>query len=130
MTVHHARVAFTSLAAAAFVSLLMPGSALAGDPVAGKAVFQSACVVCHANRAGDNKIGPTLFGVVGRKTGSVPEYTYSPANLGANITWTDAELEAYLAAPRAVIPGTKMAYAGVKDATKRADLIAYLDTLK
>jgi cytochrome c len=130
MTVRQARVAFAGLTAAAFGILLMPGAALAGDPTAGKAVFQSNCVVCHANRAGDNKIGPTLFGVVGRKTGSVPEYTYSPANIGANITWTDAELDAYLAAPRAVIPGTKMAYAGVKDATKRADLIAYLDTLK
>ena len=130
MTVRQARVAFTSLTAAGLGALLMPGAALAGDPAAGKAVFGTSCGICHTVKPGDNKIGPTLFGVVGRKTGSVPDYTYSPANLAANITWTDATLDKYLEAPRAMIPGTKMAYAGVKDATKRADLISYLNTVK
>jgi cytochrome c len=132
MIERQARVASASLAAAVFGGLLiaMSGSALAGDPAAGRAVFSSSCGICHTVKPGDNKIGPTLFGVVGRKTGTVPDYTYSSANLTANIIWTDAELDKYLAAPRATIPGTKMAYAGVKDATKRADLIAYLDTLK
>jgi len=130
MTVRHARVAYTSLTAAVLGALLMPGAALGGDPAAGKAVFGTSCGICHTVKPGDNKIGPTLFGVVGRKTGSVPDYTYSPANLAANITWTDATLDKYLEAPRAMIPGTKMAYAGVKDATKRADLISYLNTVK
>ena len=59
-----------------------------------------------------------------------PGYSYSPANEAANLTWDDATLDKYLDAPRAMIPGTKMTYAGVKDAGKRADLIAYLGTLK
>ena len=68
--------------------------------------------------------------MVGRKTGSVPGYTYSPQNQAANLTWDEATLDKYLEAPRAMIPGTKMTYAGLKDAEKRANLIAYLATLK
>jgi cytochrome c len=132
MTEHRARAALTRVTTAVFGSLLMamPGSALAGDPAAGKSVFNSSCGICHTVKPGDNKIGPTLFGVVGRQTGSVPDYTYSVANQNAHLTWTDDELDKYLEAPRTIIPGTKMAYAGVKDATKRADLISYLNTLK
>lgn len=105
-------------------------AANAADAGAGRAVYQSSCEICHSVQPGQNKIGPTLFGVVGRKTGSVPGYKYSVANEKADLTWDDATLEKYLQAPRATIPGTKMTYAGVKDAKKRADLIAYLDTLK
>jgi cytochrome c len=102
----------------------------AGDPAAGKAVFQATCSICHTVQPGQNKIGPTLFGLVGRRTGSVPGYTYSPQNQAANLTWDEATLDKYLEAPRAMIPGTKMTYAGLKDADKRANLIAYLATLK
>jgi len=132
MTLRQAPVAFTGLAIAIFATLLgvMPTSALAGDPVAGKTVFQSSCSLCHSVQPGQNKIGPTLFGVVGRKTGAVAGYSYSPANAAANMTWDDATLNKYLESPRTVIPGTKMTYAGVKDPAKRADLISYLDTLK
>ena len=110
-------------------SLLGP-AALAADAGAGKSAFQSSCSICHSVQPGQNKIGPSLFGVVGRKTGSVTGYSYSPANEAANMTWDDATLDKYLEAPRTVIPGTKMTYAGVKDAGKRGDLIAYLGTLK
>ena len=75
-------------------------------------------------------VGPSLFGVVGRKSGSVPGFRYSPANQSANVTWDQAILDKYLQSPRSVIPGTIMTYAGLKDDTKRADLIAYLATLK
>lgn len=102
----------------------------AGDPAAGKSVFQSTCSICHSVQPGQNKIGPGLFGIVGRKTGSVPGYTYSPQNQAANLTWDPATLDKYLEAPRTMIPGTKMTYAGLKDPQKRADLIAYLATLK
>jgi cytochrome c len=102
----------------------------AADPAAGQAVYRSQCEICHSVKQGRNEIGPSLFGVVGRKTGSEPGYHYSTANMNANITWTPEELDKYLQAPRAVVPGTKMTYGGLKDATKRADLIAYLETLK
>jgi len=118
----------TARAALAFTLLTTP--ALAADPAAGQAVFQSSCGICHSVQPGQNKIGPTLSGVVGRKTGSVPGYTYSPPNQAANLTWDAATLDRYLESPRGVIPGTKMTYGGVKDAEKRANLIAYLATLK
>ena len=104
--------------------------ARAADPVAGKAVFQSVCSNCHSPQPGANKTGPSLFGIVGRKTGSVEGYTYSPANKAANLTWDEATLDKYLQSPRAMVPGTKMTYAGLKDDTRRTDLIAYLATLK
>jgi cytochrome c len=103
-------------------------AALAGDPGAGRSVFQSNCGICHS--VSKNGVGPSLSGVVGRKTGSVPGYSYSPANEAANLTWDEATLDKYLEAPRATMPGTKMTFGGVKDAGKRGDLIAYLATLK
>jgi cytochrome c len=104
--------------------------ARAADPGAGQAVFRSQCSLCHSTQPGRNMIGPSLAGVVGRKTGSEPGYSYSVANKNANITWTPQMLDKYLQSPRSVIPGTKMPYAGLSDPTKRADLIAYLATLK
>jgi cytochrome c len=119
--------------ATVMASLALAGlgtQAQAADPAAGKAVFSSVCSICHSVQADKNGIGPSLFGVVGRKTGSVPGFHYSPANQNANLTWDQATLDKYLQSPRTVIPGTIMTYAGLKDDTKRADLIAYLATLK
>ena len=119
--------------AAVMASLALAGlgpQAQAADPAAGKAVFGSLCSICHSAQPGKNGIGPSLFGVVGRKTGSVPGFHYSPANQNANLTWDEATLDKYLQSPRAVIPGTIMTYAGLKDDTKRANLIASLATLK
>jgi cytochrome c len=101
----------------------------AADPAAGKSVFNASCSICHSVQQGKNLVGPTLFGVIGRKTGSVAGFHYSPANQNANITWDQASLGKYLQSPRTVIPGTIMTYAGIKDDAKRADLIAYLATL-
>jgi cytochrome c len=127
MSIRKARIAAVS--ASLFIGL-MSAPAFAGDPGAGRSVFSSSCAICHSVQPGQNKIGPTLFGLSGRKTGTVAGYAYSPANEAANLTWDDATLDKYLEGPRAMIPGTKMTYAGVKDAGKRADLISYLDTLK
>ena len=104
--------------------------AQAADPAAGKAVFSSVCSICHSPQPGKNGVGPSLFGIVGSKTGAVPGFHFSPANLNANLTWDQATLDRYLQSPRTVIPRTTMTYAGLKDDTKRADLIAYLATLK
>jgi cytochrome c len=105
-------------------------SAVAADPAAGKSVFNSYCSLCHTVQPNRNMTGPSLFGVVGRKTGSVPGFHYSPANQAANLTWDEATLDKYLQSPRTMIPGTIMTYGGLKDDMKRANLIAYLATLK
>ena len=102
----------------------------AADPAAGQTTFKSACGLCHSPQAGRNLTGPSLFGVVGRKTGSEAGFKYSTANQNANITWSPDTLDKYLESPRTVVPGTIMTYAGLKDPAKRADLIAYLGTLK
>lgn len=112
--------------------LLMAGvatAAFAADPAAGEHIFKSQCGICHSAAKGRNMIGPSLFGVVGRKAGSEPGFHYSAANKKSGITWTDEELDKYLTAPQKVVPGTIMTYAGLKDAAKRADVIAYLNTL-
>jgi cytochrome c len=113
------------------LSLAVVGpQAKAADPAAGKSVFNSVCSICHSVQQGKNLIGPSLFGIVGRKTGAAAGFHYSTANQNANLTWDQATLDKYLQSPRTVIPGTVMTYAGLKDDTKRADLIAYLATLK
>jgi cytochrome c2 len=101
-----------------------------GDAEAGKAIFNRQCTVCHSPQAGQNKVGPSLAGVVGRHSGEAPGYNYSPAMRQANKTWDAAALDAYLQDPRAVVQGTRMIYPGLKDAKQRADVIAYLATLK
>lgn len=104
-------------------------AALAADPAAGERVFKSQCQICHSAARGQNGIGPTLFDVVGRKSGSVPGFHYTADHKKLDVTWDTATLDKYLANPRAMVPDTSMTYAGLKDATKRADLIAYLNTL-
>jgi cytochrome c len=103
---------------------------MGADPAAGKAVFTSQCGVCHSVVPDKNGVGPSLFGLVGRKSGSVLGFHYSAANHAANIVWDEQTLDPYLKSPMTTIPGTTMGYAGVKDDQKRADLIAYLATLK
>ncbi len=124
-------VAARVLAAAAFLSAAgWAVSAHAADVAAGKQVFQQQCAICHADKPGVNKIGPSLFAVVGRHTGSEAGYSYSVANKNANMVWTPDVLDKYLDNPQSVVPGTKMPYGGLKNATKRANLIAFLETLK
>jgi len=99
------------------------------DAAAGEKVFV-ACKTCHAIEPGKNMVGPSLHGLQGRPAGSVPGYNYSTANKTSGIVWTNEKMFQYLENPQRVIPGTKMTYTGVKDPQKRADLVAYLDTLK
>jgi len=99
-----------------------------GDAAAGQRVFLQ-CQSCHAIVAGANRLGPTLHNVVGRQSGGVPGFNYSPANRNAGIVWTPEKLFQYLENPRRVVPGTTMAFAGIGDPQRRADLIAYLATL-
>jgi cytochrome c len=112
--------------------LLLAGSAtaaLAADPAAGQMIFKAQCAICHAVAAGENRIGPTLYGVVGRRAGSVPGFNYTADHKKLGVTWDTATLDKYLIDPRAMVPDTSMVYAGLKDDAKRADLVAYLETL-
>jgi cytochrome c len=122
--------AIRTFAAITMLFCAWPGSARAADPGAGQAVFKTQCGICHSVAQGKNMVGPSLFGIVGRKSGTVEGFHYSVANKGANITWDATILNKYLAGPRDVVPGTTMTYAGLKDDAKRSDLIAYLGTLR
>lgn len=105
--------------------------AQAGNAENGEKVFKRYCMTCHIVTAkGSARQGPTLFGVMGRHSGSVEGFRYSEANKKANITWEPGILDKYLTEPRVVVPGTSMAFAGIRKADERADLIAYLATLK
>lgn len=104
------------------------GQASAQDAAAGEKVF-AVCKACH--QVGDtakNAVGPVLNGLIGRKAGSVEGYSYSDANKKSGITWTEEEFTKYIQDPKGVVPGTKMAFAGIKDPQKIKDLIAYLHT--
>jgi cytochrome c len=103
--------------------------AFAADPSAGQQVFQI-CSPCHATVAARNGVGPTLFGVVGRPSGSVAGFNYSRAMKDSHLTWTSPELDAYIADPQGIVPGNHMPYAGMHDPEQRAALLAYLETLK
>lgn len=122
--------------AAAVVSALLIGAgaaqaAAAGNAKEGEEVFMDNCSICHTvNKGGPNKVGPNLFGVVGRKSASVAGYSYSPAMMKANLTWNEATLKTYLQAPAKLVPGTKMGFPGFSDPTDEANLIAYLVTMK
>ncbi len=87
------------------------------------------CAACHSTD-GTNGVGPTLKGIVGRRSGSVPGFAYSNAMKHAGLTWTTANLDKYIASPQTVVPGNVMPYAGMNDASERAALVAYLSTLK
>lgn len=115
-------------AAAMLAVLLLAGTAQAGDPVAGQNVFRK-CQNCHSPEIGVNKIGPSLWGVLGRKAGSVPDYMYSDTLRNSTHVWDANALELYLADPRHVLKGTRMMFQGLPELKDRADLIAYLGTL-
>ena len=119
----------TIVLAAAGMTLAAGAAKAAGDAAAGKVAFKK-CEVCHSAAAGQNKVGPSLFGVAGRASASVPGFAYSDAMKAFKHTWDEATLDSYLADPRKVVPGTKMIFPGIKDAKERADVIAYLETLK
>ncbi|MDB5364058.1 MAG: cytochrome c family protein [Rhodospirillales bacterium] len=104
------------------------GPALAdGDAAHGKIVF-GRCAVCHSLDAGKNLVGPSLKGVAGRKSGTVAGYQYSKGMAAAGLTWDDATLDKFLAAPSATVPGTKM-LVGLPNPADRADVIAYLKSV-
>lgn len=113
----------TLTAAAIFVS----GAALAaGDLKKGKRIFNK-CKACHSLKKGKKKVGPSLCGVVGAKAGHMAGYNYSSAMKNSGLTWDEATLNKYLEKPRAMVKKTKMTFPGLKKASDRADVIAYIE---
>jgi cytochrome c len=98
-----------------------------GNAENGEKVFLQ-CKSCHVRDPGVNRIGPSLAGIVGRAAGTVDGFTYTDANKNSGITWSPEKLYQYLENPQRVVPGTKMAFAGLPNGQDRADIIAYLQT--
>ena len=120
---HGRSIAYTTAAALLSVTVASWGSAeAAGDAVHGEVLYQG-CEDCHSIEKND--VGPMHKGVVGRPSGIIPGYNYSPALRNAKIVWTEENLDKWLTNPQQLIPGTKMFYE-VKNPQDRADLIAFL----
>lgn len=119
-----------AFACAAVAFFLTTGTAeIGGDPEAGKVVFQQKCAHCHSTGAGAFKIGPPLGGVYGRKAGSADFSGYYGLE-GADFVWDEMKLDRYLANPKKFLGGKAGMPVEVPDAQARADVIAYLKTLK
>jgi cytochrome c len=113
-------------ATAALSVLLLSGAARAdGDAARGEARFQD-CAACHKLEAGANNVGPSLHGIFTRKAGEIADFRYSPAIKRSGIVWTPETLDKFITDPQALVPGNRMPYAGMANASDRADLIAYL----
>jgi cytochrome c len=119
------RKIFTAIA----LLMLTSNAANAADAVRGETRFRALCSTCHAVDPAQKKMSAHLKGIVGRKAAAVEGANYSAAMKASGWTWDKARLEAYLADPRKAMPGTTMMI-GVSNATDRADIIAYLETLK
>lgn len=128
----HARPSFHGIALSLTFFALLLGSQTshaAGDPKRGAGEFAQDCAVCHSAMAGKNKMGPSMFAIVGRKAGSMADFVYSDAMKQSAIDWTPDKLDAYMANPKQLVPGNKMPFGGISEAQERADIIAYLNTL-
>eukprot|EP01084_Bolivina_argentea_P305687 528109_1 len=102
-----------------------------GDATKGAKLFKGRAAQCHTiAKDAPNAVGPNLFGIVDRMSGKVEGFTYSKANSESNTQWTVETLDIYLENPKKFMPGTKMAFAGLKKAQERADIIAYMADFK
>ena len=95
------------------------------DAENGKKVFKK-CVACHSLQEGKNKIGPSLYNLLGRKAGSVDGYKYSKAMKNSDVVWDEESLDKFLTKPRKFIKKTKMSFRGIKKKSLRDDIISYL----
>jgi cytochrome c len=118
----------TALAAVAYGGVVLAQTGPAPDPKRGAEVFRVQCSVCHSVEAGKSSIGPSLYGVVGRKAGSLEGFKYSDAMKKVDATWTPETLDRYLENPWLVAPGTPMALV-VPSVKNRTDVIAYLKSV-
>ncbi len=120
-------MAVPAVALLSLALLIQSGAARAADPVRGKQLFE-ACAACHTDAP--DAAGPRLNGVVGRAAAALPDFRYSNPMKRSRLTWTEPQLDAYLADPQALVPGSRMPYAGMAETADRRDLIEYLKTLR
>lgn len=117
------RFALIPIAALAFAGVATAQPS--GDPARGKTVF-ARCAACHDLNTGATRLGPSLKGIVGRTSGTMPKFMYSTAMKDKAVVWNAATLDAYLASPAKYIPGNRMAFPAMVNPQDRADLIAFL----
>ena len=110
----------------AALALTSQTSHAAGDPKRGAGEFTQDCAVCHSAMAGKNKMGPSLFAVVGRKAGSIADFVYSEAMKQSRIDWTPDKLDAFITNPKQVVPGNKMPFGGISEEQERADIVVLI----
>jgi cytochrome c len=129
------RIAILGLALSTFLSLLSSSAvpqerARAGiDDGSGQLIFNNACRTCHTTKEGDNRLGPNLHNIIGRKAGSLPNFGYSSAMKGAEFVWDKEKLDSFIAKPDEVVPGNNMKpYGGLASAEDRTKLIAFLQS--
>jgi len=127
---YHARSALaTALLVGALTLSAEDRPALAQDQAreAGLIAFNNACRTCHTVKEGDNRLGPTLYNIIGRKAGTVENFAYSSSMKNAGFVWDEKKLDAFIANPEATVPGNNMKpYSGMTDAEERKKIIAYL----
>jgi cytochrome c len=110
-----------------FLLLALASPASAADPDHGKALYQT-CAACHTERP--DALGPSLKGVVGRKSAALEDFRYSNPMKRANLVWDEANLRAYIQDPQAKVKGNRMPYGGLTDGKDVDDIVAYLKTLQ
>jgi cytochrome c len=112
------------------LAALLLTSAARAEPAGGEGqlLYNNACRTCHTLREGDNRLGPNLHRIVGRKAGALSGYAYSSAMKNAGLTWDKATLDRFIANPDQVVPGHNMKpYGGMASAEERAKIVAYLE---
>jgi cytochrome c len=115
------------ITAGVFLLLALASPATAADPDHGKALYQT-CAACHTERP--DALGPSLKGVVGRKSAALEDFRYSNPMKRANLVWDEANLRAYIQDPQAKVKGNRMPYGGLTDGKDVDDIVAYLKTLQ
>ena len=120
--------AFTALS---FLASLAPAWAAQEESDDGMVAYNNACRTCHSFKPDDNRLGPTLHDIVGRKAGSIEGFAFSPSMKASGITWDEATLDKFISDPNQVVSGNKMQpFGGIADAGDRKKIIDYLKTLK
>ena len=122
---------FAALSALSLLATLTPAWAAQEESDDGQVAYNNACRTCHSFKPDDNRLGPTLHGIVGRKAGSIEGFAFSPSMKSSGITWDEATLDKFISDPNGVVSGNKMQpFGGIADAGERKKIVDYLKTLK